>query len=76
MRTFARGVCGRSYTTIATGRRGLTSGKGGEKMSMYGDDENGNRKNDLHNEMVSFLEDHQISELLEMVALVVSFVEN
>lgn len=37
-------------------------------MSMYGDDENGNRKNYLHDEMVSFLEDHPVSELLEMVA--------
>ena len=43
---------------------------------MYGDDENGNRKNDLHNEMVSFLEDHPVSELLEMVALAVSMTGN
>ena len=37
-------------------------------MSMYGDDENGNRNNYLHDEMVQFLEDHPVSELLEMVA--------
>ena len=41
-------------------------------MSMYGDDENGTRKNDLHYEMVRFLEDHPVSELLEMVANAVS----
>ena len=45
-------------------------------MSMYGDDENGNRKNNLHNEIVSFLEDHPVSELLEIVALAVSLKGN
>lgn len=40
---------------------------------MYGDDENGMAKNNLHDEMVDFLQDHPVSELLEMVANAVSY---
>ena len=44
-------------------------------MSMYGDDENGRIKNGLYNDMKWFLEDHPISELIEMVARVIESVE-
>lgn len=42
-------------------------------MSTYGDDENGRTKNNLNDEMVSFLENHPVSELLEMVAYAVRY---
>ena len=42
-------------------------------MSMYGDDENGRNKNNLHDEMVQFLEEHPVSELLELVATAIRY---
>lgn len=36
-------------------------------MSMYGDDDNGYRKENLYSEMKDFLEEHSISELLQIV---------
>lgn len=40
-------------------------------MSMYGDDSNGNSKNYLYDEIKRFLEEHTISELLEIVSDVI-----
>ena len=40
-------------------------------MSMYGDSNYANEKNNLYNEMKWFLEDHPVSELIQIVADVV-----
>lgn len=42
-------------------------------MSQYGDDENGMIKNNLHDEMVDFLKDHPVSELLDIMANAITF---
>lgn len=40
-------------------------------MSMYGDDRYNSQKNDIYDEMKIFLEEHPVSELLQIVADVV-----
>ena len=40
---------------------------------MYGSDANGNNKNNLYNEIRDFLEEHPISELMEIVADVIAY---
>jgi hypothetical protein len=40
---------------------------------MYGDDEYNNNKNDLYSEIRMFLEEHPISELIEIVADVIRY---
>ena len=45
-------------------------------MSMYGDDHYGQQKNDLLYEIEQFLEEHPVSELLEIVADAVERKEN
>ena len=40
-------------------------------MSMYGDSNYSNEKNDIYDEMKWFLENHPVSELLQIVADVV-----
>jgi len=42
-------------------------------MSMYGDDKNGGEKNGMYDEIKWFLENHSISELLEIVADVIRY---
>ena len=42
-------------------------------MSMYGDGYNGNTKNNLYDEIKWFLEEHTISELLEIVSDVIRY---
>ena len=37
-------------------------------MSMYGDDRYGSQKNDIYDEIKEFLEEHHVSELLQIVA--------
>lgn len=46
-------------------------------MSMYGDSEYNSEKNDLYDEIKWFLEEHSVSELLQIIADVVELeVEN
>ncbi len=40
-------------------------------MSMYGDSSYSNEKNNLYDELKNFLENHPISEMLQIVADVV-----
>ena len=40
-------------------------------MSMYGDSSYNSQKNDLYDELKWFLEDHPVSELIQIVADVV-----
>ena len=40
-------------------------------MSMYGDSDYNRQKNDIYDEMRYFLENHPVSELLEIVADVI-----
>ena len=40
-------------------------------MSMYGESDYNRQKNDIYDEMRYFLEDHPVSELLEIVADVI-----
>lgn len=42
-------------------------------MSMYGDDRYGSQKNDIYDEIKEFLEEHPVSELLQIVADVVKW---
>ena len=42
-------------------------------MSMYGESEYNNQKNNLYDEIKWFLEDHKISELLSIVADVIEW---
>ena len=42
-------------------------------MSMYGESEYNSQKNDIYDEMKWFLEDHPISELLQIIADVVKY---
>ena len=45
-------------------------------MSMYGEDgSTGYAKEDLHNEIETFLEDHSLSELMEIITRVISYKE-
>ena len=45
--------------------------RGGIIISMYGDSEYSNQKNNLYDEIKWFLEDHPISELIAIVADVI-----
>lgn len=45
-------------------------------MSMYGESEYNRDKNNIYDEIRSFLEDHPISELLQIVADVVKYEVN
>ena len=45
-------------------------------MSMYGESEYNRDKNDIYDEIRSFLEGHPMSELLQIVADVVEVVES
>ena len=45
-------------------------------MSMYGDDHYGQQKNDLLCQIEEFLEEHPVSELLEIVADAIERREN
>ena len=40
-------------------------------MSMYGDSEYNSNKNDLYDEIKEFLEEHPISELMQIVSDVI-----
>ena len=42
-------------------------------MSMYGDDTYNNQKNYLYDEIKDFLEEHPISELLQIISDVISY---
>lgn len=42
-------------------------------MSMYGDSSYNNEKNNLYDELTDFLENHPISEMLQIVADVVKY---
>ena len=42
-------------------------------MSMYGESDYNERKNNLYDEIKWFLEDHPISELLQIVADVIEY---
>lgn len=42
-------------------------------MSMYGDDENGIKKENLYCELENFLADHSVDELLRVVADVIEY---
>ncbi len=42
-------------------------------MSMYGDSSYNNEKNSLYDELTDFLENHPISEMLQIVADVVRY---
>lgn len=42
-------------------------------MSMYGESDYNRNKNDLYDEIKLFLEEHPVSELLEIVADVVKY---
>lgn len=42
-------------------------------MSMYGDSSYNNEKNNLYDELKYFLEDHPVSEMLQIVADVVEY---
>lgn len=44
----------------------------GYTMSMYGDSSYARQKNDLYDALKQFLEDHPVSELLQIVADVVA----
>lgn len=45
-------------------------------MSMYGDSDYNRQKNDIYDELKRFLEDHPVSELIQIVADVVSETES
>lgn len=42
-------------------------------MSMYGDDEYNNNKNDLYDNIKEFLEEHPVSELMQIVSDVIRY---
>lgn len=42
-------------------------------MSMYGDSEYANDKNDLYDNIKEFLEEHPISELMKIVSDVIKY---
>lgn len=42
-------------------------------MSMYGDDRYNNCKNDIYDELKLFLEEHPISELIQIVSDVIKY---
>lgn len=44
-------------------------------MSMYGDDQNGKEKEHLYYTIEEFLENHPISELMEIIAKVLEYNE-
>ena len=42
-------------------------------MSMYGDDQNGQEKNNLYDEIRDFLETHPVSELMHIISNVLEY---
>ena len=42
-------------------------------MSMYGESEYNSQKNDIYDEIKWFLEEHPVSELLQIIAHVVEY---
>ena len=42
-------------------------------MSMYGDSEYNNNKNDLYDVIKAFLEEHPVSELMQIVSDVIKY---
>ena len=42
-------------------------------MSMYGDSEYNNNKNNLYDEIKEFLEEHPVSELMQIVSDVIKY---